>query len=83
MKITTTLVHNDKGTTKIVAKAAGKQRTINYDHGVSHDYNHGTAAAALLTSGKFDGLLLSLTDEMLDKAVHDSNDSGTVHVFVI
>lgn len=47
LNITTTLVHTDKGAPKIVAKGSGKQRTISYDHGVSHERNFGTAAGTL------------------------------------
>lgn len=71
MKITTTLVHNDKGTTKIVAKAAGKQRTINYDHGVSHDYNHGTAA----------GVLANVLGWQPDHDISHVTENGSVHRF--
>lgn len=71
MNITTTLINTDKGTPKIVAKGAGKQRTTNYDHALSHDANHGTAAGVL-------GLVLGLTWD--DSIVHVT-DNGRKHSF--
>lgn len=47
MNITTTIVHNHKGTAQVVAKGQGKQRTIAYDHEVTHERNHGNAAGTL------------------------------------
>lgn len=73
LNITTTLVHNDKGVAKIVAKGAGKQRTINYDHGVSHERNHGTAAGTL-------ALALGLSDS--PEIQHETVD-GRKHRFSI
>lgn len=80
--VTTTLTHNHNGTPKIVAKCNGKQKTTNYDHGKSHDRNHGEAAGNLLISGKFDGLLISLNESDLDRMTH-TTENGAKHVFTI
>ena len=71
MNITTTLVHNDNGTPKVVAKGAGKQRTINYDHGVSHERNYGNAA----------GTLAAVFGWQADDNITHEFVSGRKHVF--
>lgn len=48
LNITTKFVHNDLSGPKIVAKGAGKQRTVAYDHSLSSDANHGVAAGTLM-----------------------------------
>jgi hypothetical protein len=48
VKVTTTYKTNGAGTGQIVAKAAGKQRTVTYDDALSVDANHGAAAGTLL-----------------------------------
>lgn len=86
LRITTTLVHNDKGTPKIVAKATlgGKvrQKTTNYDHGLSHDRNHGEAAGNLLLANALDVITGGLSREALDRATHGTIN-GATHKFVI
>lgn len=46
--VTTTYKTNAKGTGQIVAKGAGRQKTLNYNHEKSISQNHGAAAAALV-----------------------------------
>ena len=38
---------NLMGTGQIVAKGAGRQRTVNYNHAKSSEWNHGVAAGTL------------------------------------
>lgn len=79
MRITTTLVHNNNGTPKIVAKGNGKQRTVNYDLSLSADRNHGLAAGTLalvLIKGEAARHLAAKT------ATHTTKDGGK-HVFTI
>jgi len=47
MRIHTTIVHNANGTAQVKATGAGRQRTIAYDHALSHERNHGEAAGTL------------------------------------
>lgn len=47
MRITAKVVHNHNGTAQILAKGAGKQRTIAYDHALSHERNIGNGAGTL------------------------------------
>jgi hypothetical protein len=70
--IRTAYTTNASGASRIVAKGAGKQRTIPFDPAVSSDRNHGNAAGEL-------GLALGLS--WSDDIGHDSNDSGTKHGF--
>lgn len=46
--ITTTYGANGKGAGRIVAKGAGKQKTVPYNHDRSPGQNHGDAAGELL-----------------------------------
>lgn len=64
--------HPTTGASRIVAKGAGKQRTVPFDPSVSSDRNHGLAAGVLALA-----LGLSWSDDI----AHDSNDSGTKHGF--
>lgn len=47
MRITTTYKTNHNGTGQILAKGAGKQRTLTYDPALSVARNHGLAAGTL------------------------------------
>lgn len=47
MRITTTYKTNHNGTGQILAKSAGKQRTLTYDPALSVARNHGLAAGTL------------------------------------
>lgn len=87
MRINTTLIHTDKGRPQIVAKAMGSQKTTNYDHGSSHDRNHGEAAGNLILhmfkSGKLQGsdvaaLRIAIED---GTATHDAD--GAKHTFAL
>lgn len=80
---TTYSTHPTTGAGRIVAKCDGKQLTTPYDPAKSSDWNHGAAAGNLLTSGKFDGLLISLTAERIAAMEHDSNESGSKHGFAV
>lgn len=73
-KIVTRYQTNAQGASQILAKGAGKQRTIGFDPALSSDRNHGNAAGTL-------ALALGLTWN--DNATHDTNDSGTVHTFTL
>lgn len=46
--VTASHVSNPSGRSQILAKAAGRQRTINYDHSRSMDANYGAAVGRLL-----------------------------------
>lgn len=46
--ITTTYTTNSKGAGRIVAKGAGKQKTVPYNHERTPGQNHGDAAGELL-----------------------------------
>ncbi len=48
MKITTQYVTNNSGTGQIKAKGMGRQATVTYNQSKSKDWNHGTAAGALI-----------------------------------
>lgn len=45
--IRTSYISNNNGTGKILAKGAGRQVTLPYDHASSGDRNHGLAAGTL------------------------------------
>jgi hypothetical protein len=45
--ISVKVTHDNFGKAKVLAKGAGRQRTIPYDHEVSHDKNLGFAAGTL------------------------------------
>lgn len=64
--------HPTSGASRIVAKGAGKQRTVPFDPSKSSDWNHGNAAGTL-------ALVLGLTWH--DGIAHDCNDAGTKHGF--
>lgn len=77
MKVTTTHTTNANGRPQVVAKCNGKQLTHNVDLSHSEDWNHGTAAGALLVK-------LGAGAELLDlPTTHtvESNADKTRHVF--
>jgi hypothetical protein len=86
MNITTTY-KNVNGTPKVVATAAGRQKTVNWDLSKSTDWNHGTAAGALIIAmHKRDPLTTNPPRAFVRSmdnvgAEHTSNDAGTVHRF--
>lgn len=47
MRITTRYTSNNNGTGQVLAKGGGKQRTVNWNHIKSNDWNHGNAAGTL------------------------------------
>ena len=80
MRIVTELVHNHNGTAQVRAKGAGKQRTIAYDHALSHERNHGLAAGTLalvLIQGDTARRLAAET------AKHRQMPTGGKHEFVL
>lgn len=60
--------HPVSGAARIVAKGAGKQRTVAFDHSRTMAENHGLAAGTL-------ALVLGLSDS--PDIGHDQNESGT------
>jgi len=85
MNITTTYKTNANGRGQVIAKATIKgktrQKTTNFDQAKSTQRNHGEAAGNLLLANAYDTITGGLSRDALDKATHDSNDSGTVHTF--
>jgi len=84
MVIVRTSYTNKNGTPKVIARGAGKQRTVAWDLSKSTDWNHGNAAGTLLD------VLLSPLDRAkvvhpsgMQRLGHDQNDSGTLHGFSI
>lgn len=71
MKIVTTYKTNANGRSQILAKGAGRQRTINFEDADSFPRNHGNAAGEL-------GLALGLSWH--DGITHEVTDNGR-HVF--
>lgn len=63
---------NANGAGRIVAKGAGKQRTVSLDLSKSSEWNHGNAAGTLA---------LTLGLPWSDAIEHDSSDDGTKHGF--
>jgi hypothetical protein len=59
------------GSSRIVAKGYGKQKTITFDDSKSFDYNHGAAAGALLS--------VVLSDEQKAKLRHPSGIRRLTH----
>lgn len=47
MNITTKYQTNAQGVGRIVARSGNRQRTVPYDHALSHHANHGAAAGVL------------------------------------
>lgn len=82
MRIVTTLDHTPSGRPVIRAKADGKQKSTNYDHGLSHDRNHGEAAANLLLTMGRDVVVLGIRSVDTGKAAH-TTENGAKHVFHI
>lgn len=64
--------HPTSGASRIVAKGAGRQRTVPFDPAKSSDWNHGNAAGTLA---------LALGWKWHSGIEHDMNDSGTKHGF--
>jgi hypothetical protein len=94
MNITTTYKTNGQGRSQILAKGMGRQKTISFDASKSSDWNHGTAAGALIihVNSTLHPLERQNGDDLRRAAVrsidggystHDSNESGTVHRFVV
>jgi hypothetical protein len=86
MRIVTTLDHTASGRPVIIAKSEGRQKTTNYDHGKSHDRNHGEAAANLilhmwkqnhLQGSEVKGLAIRA-----ESGTH-TTENGAKHVFVL
>lgn len=71
MTITTTYKTNHNGTGQILAKGAGRQRTVAYNDAHSPEWNHGNAAGELA---------LALGLAWHDDIAHGYK-SATVHTF--
>lgn len=71
MNIRTRYTSNANGCGQILAKGAGRQRTVSYDDALSSDANHGNAAGTLA---------LALGLKWSENIVHTVLD-GPVHVF--
>lgn len=89
MRIITTYKTNGSGRSQVVAKAAGSQKTTTFDPERSTDWNHGTAAGALILSmhAKAPQTTNSAREfvRSLDAGygTHESSDDGVRHVFDI
>lgn len=70
--IRTAQTSNASGRTQVVAKGAGKQRTVSWQQDKSTAWNHGYAAAHL-------AVVLGLTYH--DGVTHTMNEAGTKHEF--
>jgi hypothetical protein len=79
MKVTTTHKTAPNGRPQIVAKSNGKQATHNVDLSKSEDWNHGTAAGALLVKMGFGRRMA------LNPMTHtvESNADKTRHTFTV
>lgn len=71
-KVTTKFTSNAAGRSQVIAKGQGKQATHNVDQSKSNDWNHGTAAGALL---------LKLGHTEADSVTHESSEDGVRHTF--
>lgn len=69
--IITSMQHTSTGTPKVLAKGHGRQKTISYDHSMSHEANYGAAAGALLNL---------LTDERQQAMVKHPSGGQRVHM---
>lgn len=47
INVTVEIHHNDNNGAKVTAKGKGKQRTLPYDHAISHEANLGSAVGTL------------------------------------
>lgn len=72
MNITTKHTSNAKGATVVVAKGAGRQRTVQSDPAKSPAWNAGNAAGTL-------GLALGL--KWSDDVTHEVSEGGGTHRF--
>src|SRR6478609_5577985 len=78
LSITTTKTANKSGAGRIVAKGAGKQMTLPYDHAKSANAQHGEAAAALALKIHPEGFKV----DTVGAARHEDKGNGK-HVFII
>ena len=89
MNIKTTQKSNASGATKITARAAGKQKTVTYDHSRSNAANHGIAAGALIIDMHRKAPLTTNPPSEFVRSLdagygtHESNESGTAHTFEV
>lgn len=88
MRITTTYVpHPSSNVGIVLAKSEGRQKTTRWDSALSTDANHGIAAANLILHMRKQNHLQGSEVKGLairaESGSHDSNDSGTKHVFVL
>lgn len=92
MRVVTTLTHNASGRANIVARFADKQKTTPYDHGLSHDRNHGIAAANVIIHVQHTSPALQYGDNIVSNAMrsldagygtHTVSDGGGRHTFTI
>jgi hypothetical protein len=84
MKITTTKTAARNGHGNVVAKGLGKQKTTRWDHSKSSDWNHGNAAGALiLHMNHMTPRTRTMYATGAVSIAHDSNESGTVHTFIL
>lgn len=77
---------------KIVATGTGRQKSTRFDQSKSSEENHGIAAANLIIHTQRVSPELQYGDNIVSNAVrsldagygsHESNDSGTVHIFIV
>lgn len=84
LAVKTTRTSTASGAGRVLATCNGKRLTSKWDLSKSADWNHGNAAGALLAdTGKFDGVLISLTADNLDNVEHTASEDGQAHLFRI
>lgn len=86
VNITTRYKSNAAGAGKIEARTGDTRRTLTYDHNLSPEANHGSAAGeallALSVKKGDEGLVLAALASLdSGTAIHDSDDNGGVHRF--
>lgn len=86
MNITTKYTTTANGAGRIVAKANGRQLTSAYDQSKSANWNHGTAAGALILEKGSDIMSVATVSDIVarldaGKVTHMGFDDGT-HRFV-
>lgn len=85
LNVTTRYKTNASGAGKIEARSGDLRRVLPYDHALSPDANHGSAAGTLLLAlgERLGDDLIPSVVTMLDtgNVAHDSDDNGGVHRF--
>jgi len=86
MRIVTTLDHTPSGRPVIRAKSRGMQKSTNYDHGLSHDTNHGHAAANLILAMEEKGnawVVGDVVENITEGNASHTTENGAKHVFEV